>query len=104
MDGNITEMLEGVLNDPKAMKNIMGMAEKLMGNADTAENTEDAPAVPQRDEAHTDHHRGKIGNDERIALISSLKPYLSPERRQTADALIKALKMMKLADIKKLLN
>ena len=44
------------------------------------------------------------GTDERIALIAALRPYLSEERRQTADGLIKMLKMLRLADIDKLMK
>lgn len=48
--------------------------------------------------------RCRPGTDERIALIAALRPYLSEERRQTADGLIKMLKMLRLADIDKLMK
>ncbi len=49
-------------------------------------------------------HAEKKKNDQRIALISALYPYLSPERQATANTLIKLLRMMKLTDLSSLLK
>lgn len=90
MDGNISEMLKSVLDDPGAMKKLMGVAEGLMGGGGATDKPDSPPPLPEKREP---------GSDERIALISALRPYLSEDRRQTADGLIKMLKMLKLADI-----
>ena len=89
-------MLKGVLDDPGAMKKLMGVAENLMGGEPKGETDCPPPSPPPE--------RGKPGTDERIALISALRPYLSEERRQTADGLIRMLKMLRLADIDKIMN
>lgn len=93
MDGNISEILKSVLDDPGAMKKLMGVAEGLVGGGEAVSRSDDpSPPSPPPEK------KGP-GSDERIALISALRPYLSEERRQTADGLIKMLKMLRLADI-----
>ena len=77
MDANFSDMLKDVMADPEETVNV--------------------------------HHASKPsiltkGNEERIALISAIRPYLSPERRKSADSMIKMLKMMKLTDLSKMLG
>ena len=106
MDGNLTDMLQGVLSDPSAMEKIMSMA-KSFGLA--SEGSE-APPPPKETASKKTEEAAPVsllatdaaGNKERIALIHALRPYLSPERRKTADSLIKMLNVMKLADLNKL--
>ena len=125
MDGNFSEMLKGVLEDPEAMKKLMGAAETLMGGEkgeksanergssrekfreepreDFREDFREAPAssrVEERKPPSPSEH--KAGNAERIALVAALRPYLSPERRQTADSLLKMLKMLNLTELNRL--
>ncbi len=107
MDGNLSEMLQGVLSDPSAMEKIMGVAQNLMGSQGGSK--EETPPRPEPDEKKKEEtapvpllSAGLSGNKERIALINALRPYLSPERRKTADSLVKMLNMMKLADLNKL--
>lgn len=107
MDGNFSEMVQNVMSDPDAMSKLMEVAQGLMSSTpsgpppDTSDET--APAVTHEG-AEGLLSKIRSGNDERIALISALRPFLSPERRKSADNLIKMMKMMKLADVNKLLN
>lgn len=101
MDGNISEMLKSVLDDPGTMKKLMGVAENLMGSGGAQEKPDCPPPSPP---PPPPPERCRPGTDERIALIAALRPYLSEERRQTADGLIKMLKMLRLADIDKLMK
>ncbi len=110
MDGNLSEMLQGVLKDPAAMEKLMGVARNLMG--ETPPQEDPAPAEAPAASPPQEESRGpslptlaaslQAGNAERIALIRALRPYLSPERRQTADSLVRMLGMLKLADLNKL--
>lgn len=118
MEGNLSEMLQGVLSDPSAMEKLMGVAQNLMGGSTAKPQASPPPeeAVPTGSESRADSSREsketggfpllasslQAGNGERIALIRALRPYLSPERRRTADSLIKMLTMLKLADLNKL--
>jgi len=109
MDGNFADMLQGVLSDPSAMEKIMGMAKNLSGGAENDRTpppkepeAEKAEAEPADSAPHSLLAGMASGNKERIALIHALRPYLSPERRKTADSLVKMLNMMKLADLNKL--
>lgn len=124
MDSNLSDMLKGVLSDPDAMQKLMGAAETLMGNntlpsrprgeeeeqkAAFANETEEPQGTKGKTNEASDasvsvRHEKKVGNDERIALLCALRPYLSPERRKTADQLIQMLKMMKVADLTKLFH
>lgn len=106
MDDNFSQMIQSVMSDPEALKNIMSMAQGLMS---------DTSSSPSGKADEIEHHEkdeeksaltSKLshGNEQRIALISALRPYLSPQRQKSADSLIKMLKMMKLADVSKLFN
>jgi hypothetical protein len=102
MDANISDMLKDVMSDPETMSKLMSVAEGLMKSEKP---TEAEPAS----EAVNTHPESKPsiltqGNEERIALISAIRPYLSPERRRSADSMIKMLKMMKLTDLSKMLG
>ena len=122
MEGNLSEMLQSVLSDPSAMEKLMGVAQNLMGGQSAAPQAV-SPAEPAAPVSATgaatvspdDRSESKdaaalpllsaslqAGNGERIALIKALRPYLSPERRRTADSLVKMLNMLKLADLNKL--
>ena len=101
MEDNFAEMVKGVMSDPDAMSKLMSMAEGLMGNgADGIKGKTVAEVSRPADLTE----RLKNSNEERIALISALRPFLSDTRRKNADNLIKMLKMMKLADMNKLLG
>jgi len=120
MEGNLSEMLQGVLSDPSAMEKLMGVAQNLMGGQSTEskapppaqEATAASKEAPSSDSSAQESKEAaaipllasslQAGNGERIALIKALRPYLSPERRRTADSLIKMLNMLKLADLNKL--
>ena len=103
MDDNFAEIVKGVMSDPEAMSKLMSVAQGLMGGGE-----KEAVEAPQpsselkQTSSLTDALRS--GNEERIALISALKPFLSDTRQKNADSLIKMLKMMRLADMNKLLN
>ncbi len=102
MEGNIEDILQNVLKDPSAMKKLMGVAENLMGENKTPDSAGSSSFKGEKEEADSIKH--KPGNDERIALIRAIRPYLSEERRQTADNLAKMLKMLKAVDIGKLIK
>ncbi len=103
MDANISDMLKDVMADPETMSKLMSVAEGLMKSEKPPETTESAAEAVNV----TPESKPSIltkGNEERIALISAIRPYLSPERRKSADSMIKMLKMMKLTDLSKMLG
>jgi hypothetical protein len=102
MDANISDMLKDVMADPETMSKLMSVAEGLMKNEKPQETAESAEAVNVMPESKPSILTK--GNEERIALISAIRPYLSPERRKSADSMIKMLKMMKLTDLSKMLG
>ena len=98
MDGNISDMLKDVMADPETMSKLMSVAEGLMKNEKPPE------AEPVSELEKSVPTVLTKGNEERIALISAIRPYLSPERQKSADSMIKMLKMMKLTDLSKMLG
>ena len=108
MNGDFSQLLQGVLQDPDAMQKLMGVAKSFLSEApDSKTAPETAPpeaSPPETREPSQALLRMTAGNSERIALIAAVRPYLSPARKQTADSLIKMLKMLKLADLNKLFN
>ena len=126
MDGNqdLSGMLQGVLNDPEAMKKIAALASGLnLGGSggekngkpddtDGGENETHPRSEPgQRHDGKERHPPGgKKGGESdsdiqnRIRLIDALKPYLSDERREVADTIVRVMKIIGLIDIDKLLG
>ncbi len=111
-------MLQSVLGDPDAMKKLMGVAEGIMGGSPqkAAEAEPELDSASEQRESETvqtasaslkslfSDSIGKPGNDERIALVKAIRPYLSEERQHTADSILKLMKMLKLADLGKLIK
>lgn len=104
MDENFSEMVKSVMSDPEALKSIMGMAQGMMGNGEgtVSESREKQEKENEEETKPTSHSIISGSNEERIALITALRPYLSDQRKKSADSLIKMLKMMKLADLSKI--
>ncbi len=98
---DISEMLKSVMSDPETMSKLMSVAQGLTGGG---ENPSPTPEKPTENEPEAKPSLLTKGNEERIALISAIRPYLSPERRKSADSMIKMLKMMKLTDLSKMLG
>ena len=103
MDANISDMLKDVMADPETMSKLMSVAEGLMKSEKPSEAVEAATETVNAEPDAKPSFLTK-GNEERIALISAIRPYLSPERRKSADNMIKMLKMMKLTDLSKMLG
>lgn len=119
MDGNISEMLQSVLSDPETMKKLMNVAGGIMGgnspseaspvsagqsSSDEVEESSDIGAAATSLKGLFSDSVGKPGNDERIALVKAIRPYLSESRRQTADGILNLMKILKLADLGKLIK
>ena len=119
MDGNISEMLQSVLSDPETMKKLMDVAGGIMGgnppsdaapvsappsSSDDAEEAKDVGTAAAPLKSLFSDSVGKPGNDERIALVKAIRPYLSESRRQTADGILNLMKILKLADLGKLIK
>ena len=109
MDDNFSEMVKSVMSDPEAMSKLMGVAKTLMSDGSSDGQSLDGGKAEHElkesvevSQSESIISRISNGNEERIALISALRPFLSAERRRSADNLIKMLKMMKLADMNKL--
>ena len=79
----IMSKLSGVLSDPEAMKSISAMASGAQRKEEPVQTP--LPIPKQSDDAKN-----------RARLISALKPYLNPERRDKADKLLGLLSVLEL--------
>lgn len=100
MDSDFSEKLKNVLSDPEAMAKITAIASNLgMGNV-SAKSEEAASPI----EAKSDPQNGipemlssftnganPFETDPRLALLTSLKPFLREEKRGRIDTLTRAL-------------
>lgn len=102
------EKLNRILGDPGAMEQIAGMAKSLMG---TQNATESEPAPKQKSAEDTDWFSpamlGKLGSvmqtmegkDDKQALLTAMKPYLSSKRREKLERAMKLAKMIHMAEL-----
>lgn len=87
---DFTEKLSALLSDKQGMEKIKSMAENLFSGQE-----ENSPASDISSAAKLLPLISKfsaMGEDERVRLISALRPYLSAERKKRADKAIKILK------------
>lgn len=133
-DMNFSDMLNEVMSDPQKMQQIIGVAQKVMGDS-SAGASASAPAPvsdhlpdgsaepaslsgdgidPAKIAAAMNVLKGmNIGgdkphshgkNEDKIRLISALIPFLGEKRRETAKTLIRVLQLMQAVDLDKLLK
>lgn len=81
----VMSKLSGILSDPEAMKSISAMASGVQHKEEVKESPHVLPIPGHSDEAKN-----------RARLISALKPYLNPERRDKADKLLGLLSILEL--------
>lgn len=115
MDSNLTEKLQSILSDKETVDRLKQLAENMdLQNLVSSEDRNKKEAQPKENtnEEHAEDKSisqysekpNKRNNEDHIKLILAIKPYLSPERQEMADNIIRLLKLMKLADINKLLR
>ena len=108
--------LSGILNNPEMMSMISSMAKQLQG-ADTPSQSFEAKQDVQEAAPASAEGSGALGalapllaqtfgklsreDDERARLLRALKPYLSPNRR---DAIERIIKFSKISDVLKNLS
>ena len=125
-DMNVNDMLREVLGNPDAMKKITELANGLFGSSDKEERPAPKAAesallegigdlfTSKGGESQQSQNDGgllsgilggldlsRFGDEDQIRLIKALRPYLSDERRNTADSIVKLLKLIQLANLGK---
>lgn len=80
----IMNKLSGILQNPEAMKAISG-AVSSDSQKEESQSPPSLPKLPQNEDAKN-----------RARLISALKPYLNPDRRDKADKLLGLLSILEL--------
>ncbi len=96
---DLAEKIQSILSDEESMKQIKELAE--MFGAGQSDNNDAGSASPPKDSfsqmldpaALMQLMQVLSKHDESCELISSLKPFLSPEKQERADRAIKLLKL-----------
>ena len=95
----LEERINSVLSDPAQLEKLTGLAQRLMGGADTPPAAE-APSVPDvgllaKLAAGLKGAESEPGRER--ALLAAMRPYLSEGRREKMDRAVKLARMAKLA-------
>ncbi|MBQ8588150.1 MAG: hypothetical protein IJ454_02030 [Clostridia bacterium] len=90
MNEDITKLISGMLQNPDALKGLMGSPQ------------ENKPAPSQNDAEISMKSMMSMLNqtdDRRITLLNAIKPYMSPTRADGIDRAIRILKLTKLSEM-----
>ncbi len=108
--GGFEEKLESILNNPQAMSQIMSLAQSLGGTgsdqSDSA-SSEPPPPPPSSPELQLDPKlltglasllsQNSGEDDQRIALLNALKPFVKEQRHAKIDKAIQIAKLSRMA-------
>ena len=108
--GGFEEKLESILNNPQAMSQIMSLAQSLGGTgsdqSDSA-SSEPPPPPPSSPELQLDPKlltglasllsQNSSEDDQRIALLNALKPFVKEQRHAKIDKAIQIAKLSRMA-------
>ena len=100
---DIGDIISKLTENPDMMKNLMGMANSLMGNKDIDHKNEDYSERHNEKtllEKHDGDNCNNRGNDAEnlIRLLAALRPFVSVERCSKIDSVIKILKLIQLSE------
>ncbi len=96
---DLSEKLNGILNDPESMANLKTMADSLLSgkNDEGNESSNDMPPIENIGAIISIMSKLNSSNDnDRTRLLNALKPYLSEKRQAKTDNAIKILKLLEL--------
>lgn len=105
MDGNFSEKLNKILNDPESMKQIAALAQSIGAEPQPPQNG--ASDIAGILKALENSPAGKAffdGTAERLSLLKALKPYLDEAKREKLSRVISAMESVNaISSITKLL-
>lgn len=109
----LAEKITQILNDPDGMDMVKSLAGSLLGGQNAPQVSEETPtggALSLPDSGGLSLDPKQLGmimkvmnslksndaDDDRIRLLTALRPHLSPERQKKTDTAVKMLKLLKL--------
>lgn len=98
------EKLNEILGDPSAMEQIAHMAKALMGSGQTTAAPPPKQPVSELGDFLNSAMLGKLSSamgrkDDKQALLTAMKPYLSPKRREKLDRAMQLARMIHMAEL-----
>ena len=100
---DIGDIISKLTENPDMMKNLMGMANSLMGNKEAEHKSEDysekcsEKSSLEKCERESCNSRGNDAEN-LIRLLVALRPFVSVERCSKIDSVIKILKLIQLSE------
>ncbi len=107
--GDFEEKLESILNNPQAMSQIMSLAQSLGGSSEQPA----SPTPPQSPSSSEDPgtqldpqmlaslfsllNQGSRGDDQRVALLNALRPFVKEQRHAKIDKAIQIARLSRMA-------
>lgn len=115
MEGDLSSMLSGILNNPSEMEKLKNMANNLFGGEGVSPAISQPPQNSQSflgdispdDIAGIMKIVGALKNnasDKRVSLLVSLRPHLSEKRQKRVDDAVKILRLISLLPMLKDMN
>lgn len=107
--GDFEEKLESILNNPQAMQQIMSLAQSFGGNASPtgASTAVEQPSSPLTADGQIDPQmlsgiisllgQYNSNDDQRVALLTALRPFLKEKRYAKIDKAIQIAKLSRMA-------
>lgn len=108
--GDFEEKLESILNNPQAMSQIMSLAQSLGGSAEQPAPPPSQPSPPPPSEVSGPQldpqmltglfsllNQYNSGDDQRVALLNALRPFLKEQRHAKIDKAIQIARLSRMA-------
>lgn len=106
--GDFEEKLESILNNPQAMSQIMSLAQSLGGSAEPSAPPPTQPSPPPEEPGlqldpqmltglFSLLNQYNSGDDQRVALLNALRPFIKEQRQAKIDKAIQIAKLSRMA-------
>lgn len=94
MSDSLSDSLNAILSDPSAMAEVRSMMEGMRPSESTPK---EDPILENMAKIQQVYSRMNTENDPRMALMSSIEPYLNPKRTEGLKQAMKMMRMTRLA-------
>ena len=96
----LEDMISKLTENPERMKSLMNVAGNIMNDGQNVQNDDNRPREESAERDRVKPQKKRRGNDAEnlICLLLALKPYVSDERCEKIDGIVKILKLVQLSE------